>query len=77
MQIQLDVLDVNDNAPAFKEKEYLVVILENSPIGASVVNVTAVDPDIGAAGIVKYDIANEFDGSGKFVYDPCLKFPSS
>ena len=56
---------MNDNAPTFKEKQYLAVILENIDINASVVNVTAVDPDIGSAGIVKYDIVNEFDGSGR------------
>lgn len=44
-----------------------MVILENSPIGASVINVTASDPDIGPAGTVKYDIVNEFDGSGRYL----------
>lgn len=63
-QIRIDVLDVNDNAPAFMEKEYSMVILENCPIGVSVLNVSAMDPDGGSAGQVIYEIVNEFDAMG-------------
>lgn len=58
---------MNDNAPTFKQKQYTGVILENSKIGASVLNISAVDPDIGSAGVIKYSIIDEFDGSGKFI----------
>lgn len=63
-KIQVDVLDVNDNGPTFKDKEYSVVLLENVPVGSSVVNVSATDPDIGLAGFVMYEIVNEFDNFG-------------
>lgn len=64
IQIQIDVLDVNDNAPVFKEQKYSVVILENCQVNASVLNVTAFDPDIGLAGNVTYEIVNEFENFG-------------
>lgn len=67
LQIQIDVLDMNDNAPSFKQKQYTGVILENSEIGSSVLNISAVDPDIGSAGVVKYSIIDEVDGSGEFI----------
>ncbi|XP_065209802.1 cadherin-23 isoform X2 [Planococcus citri] len=64
--IQIDILDVNDNAPIFVEKDYSIVILENIAIGTGVLKVSAIDRDSGKAGIVSYEIINEFDCSGFF-----------
>lgn len=64
LQIQIDVLDVNDNAPTFKEKEYSFVLLENTPVGSSVLNLTATDPDSGPSGNVTYEIVNDFEHFG-------------
>lgn len=58
-------MDVNDNAPTFKEKEYSVVLLENTPVDSSVINLTATDPDSGPSGNITYGIINDFENFGK------------
>ncbi|XP_040028847.2 protocadherin alpha-5 isoform X15 [Gasterosteus aculeatus] len=44
--ITVHVADVNDNAPHFLEAVINIYVKENSPIGARIYSVTAVDPDI-------------------------------
>ncbi|XP_037316684.2 protocadherin alpha-C2-like [Pungitius pungitius] len=39
------VLDVNDNAPSFDKDEYILDVMENSPIGSLVVKLNATDLD--------------------------------
>lgn len=38
---------------------------ENVPIGISVINVTAMDPDEGLGGEIKYDFLDEGEANGK------------
>ncbi|XP_028271989.1 protocadherin gamma-A1-like isoform X39 [Parambassis ranga] len=57
MQIFVNVLDVNDNAPAFVTSLYRAKILENSPQGTSVVTVSASDRDIGLNRELSYRIS--------------------
>ncbi|XP_039976452.1 protocadherin beta-16-like [Xiphias gladius] len=57
MQIFVNVLDANDNAPAFAKPLYRAKILENSPKGTSVTTVSASDKDIGSNGEVSYLIS--------------------
>ncbi|PNF39070.1 hypothetical protein B7P43_G04343 [Cryptotermes secundus] len=64
--VSVDVLDVNDNAPAFTKHIYSAVVPENVAVGADVITVTAVDPDDGAGGEVTYDLSNEGEASGLF-----------
>lgn len=44
-KIQIDVVDVNDNAPEFKELAYQANVREDAPAGKSVLSVQATDRD--------------------------------
>lgn len=57
--MQIDVKDINDNAPDFDSSVYIAVILENVILETSVLNVSAHDPDEGSAGLVNYKIIDE------------------
>ncbi|KAL0840760.1 hypothetical protein ABMA28_015943 [Loxostege sticticalis] len=67
--ILVDVLDVDDNTPAFEKNVYTAVVPENVPIGISVINVTATDPDEGLGGEIKYDFLDEGEANGLFSID--------
>lgn len=41
------------------------MVPENVPIGISVINVTATDPDEGLGGEIKYDFLDEGEANGK------------
>ncbi|KAL9976385.1 hypothetical protein ACROYT_G013683 [Oculina patagonica] len=50
------VEDINDNLPQFTRKSYSAKVLENVPIGHTVISVTAHDGDKGANGHVTYSL---------------------
>ncbi|XP_006148770.1 cadherin-related family member 1 [Tupaia chinensis] len=52
----IQLLDTNDNVPKFTSHHYFAKIPENAPGGSSVVAVTAMDPDTGPWGEVRYSI---------------------
>ncbi|XP_051891479.1 protocadherin Fat 1a isoform X7 [Pristis pectinata] len=52
------VVDMNDNAPEFKQSSYRSTVSENVPVGTSVLTVSATDVDTGENGYVTYSIAN-------------------
>ncbi|XP_019311695.1 protocadherin-16 [Panthera pardus] len=52
--LTVSVADVNDEAPAFQQQEYSVLLRENSPPGTSLLTLRATDPDLGANGQVTY-----------------------
>uniref|UniRef100_A0A667X8N1 Cadherin domain-containing protein n=1 Tax=Myripristis murdjan TaxID=586833 RepID=A0A667X8N1_9TELE len=54
--ITVGVSDVNDNAPRFSEPVISVYVKENSPVGATIKTVSAVDADIDQNGQVSYSI---------------------
>ncbi|XP_055980536.1 protocadherin gamma-B5 isoform X20 [Sorex fumeus] len=54
----LRIADVNDNAPVFQQASYVVHVDENNPPGASIAQVSASDPDLGANGHVSYAIVS-------------------
>ncbi|XP_045897355.1 protocadherin gamma-A11-like, partial [Micropterus dolomieu] len=58
MEIFIDVLDVNDNAPVFAQDVYSAEINENSPTGTIVIRVNATDIDDGFNGDVSYSFGN-------------------
>ncbi|XP_037542730.1 cadherin-related family member 1 [Nematolebias whitei] len=66
--IVIHLLDTNDNAPKFSSDYYVARIPENSPGGSNVVSVTAVDPDSGPWGEVKYSIYGS--GAELFLIQP-------
>ncbi|XP_027864176.1 protocadherin alpha-8-like isoform X16 [Xiphophorus couchianus] len=58
MNILIHVIDFNDNAPVFSEKEYTVALNENAPLGTTVMKVNATDLDQGSNGEVIYSFSN-------------------
>ncbi|XP_068081067.1 cadherin-87A [Anabrus simplex] len=64
--VMVEVLDVNDNAPAFSKSLYSAVVPENVATGSSVLSITASDPDEGLGGEVAYELLDEGDASGLF-----------
>ncbi|KAF7228188.1 transcript variant X10 [Nothobranchius furzeri] len=58
MQISVNILDVNDNAPVFSKSVYKASLKENSPRGTSVIAVSASDKDGGSNGEIAYSISN-------------------
>uniref|UniRef100_A0A3B5RF34 Cadherin domain-containing protein n=1 Tax=Xiphophorus maculatus TaxID=8083 RepID=A0A3B5RF34_XIPMA len=58
MNILIHVLDINDNAPVFSEKDYTVALNENAPLGTTVMKVNATDLDQGSNGEVMYSLSN-------------------
>ncbi|XP_065110593.1 protocadherin Fat 1a isoform X2 [Paramisgurnus dabryanus] len=57
-KVIIDVIDVNNNAPEFKQTSHRASVDENMPIGTSVLTVKATDLDSGENGYVTYSIAN-------------------
>ncbi|XP_069098368.1 cadherin-23-like [Pleurodeles waltl] len=52
--VNIQVGDVNDNAPTFHNQPYAVRIPENTPVGTPVFIANATDPDQGTGGFVLY-----------------------
>ncbi|XP_060035847.1 protocadherin gamma-A12 isoform X21 [Erinaceus europaeus] len=59
IHISLDVTGTNDNPPAFSHASYSIYIPENNPRGASIVSVTAHDPDHGENAQVTYSLVED------------------
>ncbi|XP_072295750.1 protocadherin alpha-8-like isoform X2 [Eucyclogobius newberryi] len=57
-RIIVNVLDVNDNVPLFSIGNLLVTLTENIPIGTTVMQVNATDPDEGVNGELIYSFSN-------------------
>ncbi|KAJ8014075.1 hypothetical protein DPEC_G00036490 [Dallia pectoralis] len=56
--IYVRIVDENDNAPKFPEEEYVTVLSEGPyTVGATIATVTAIDPDEGLNGTLRYAIA--------------------
>nr|AAO15696.1 protocadherin [Danio rerio] len=66
-KVIIDVIDVNNNGPEFKQTSYKASLDENMPTGTSVLTVKATDLDSGENGYVTYSIANV--NSQPFVID--------
>uniref|UniRef100_A0A3Q4GWM0 Protocadherin gamma-B7-like n=1 Tax=Neolamprologus brichardi TaxID=32507 RepID=A0A3Q4GWM0_NEOBR len=54
VNIEVNVLDANDNAPVFNQSLYKAAVIENAPKGTHVVTVNASDIDTGSNGKVAY-----------------------
>ncbi|MGH0159302.1 UNVERIFIED_CONTAM: hypothetical protein FKN15_036965 [Acipenser sinensis] len=57
--VDIILVDVNDNAPLFKEKSYTATLSEASVIGTSVVQVIATDADSGVDKIISYQLVED------------------
>lgn len=52
------IIDENDNAPEFPEEEYVTELREGpNTVGATIATVTAIDPDEGLNGTIRYAIS--------------------
>lgn len=66
VDLTIDVLDVNDNAPVWSQPEYTTVIPENAPSDTFVIKLLATDRDDGPGGEVVYEIIDEGEVNGFF-----------
>ncbi|XP_026185828.1 protocadherin alpha-8-like isoform X6 [Mastacembelus armatus] len=57
--INVQVSDVNDNKPRFLESLINIYVKENSPVGARIYTITAVDPDVNENAKVTYSLDAE------------------
>ncbi|KAB5550105.1 hypothetical protein PHYPO_G00049870 [Pangasianodon hypophthalmus] len=57
VDVEVKILDVNDNKPAFESNSYEASIIEGLPAGTRILQVLAVDPDWSANGQVTYSLA--------------------
>ncbi|KAJ8975858.1 hypothetical protein NQ317_015895 [Molorchus minor] len=74
-QLLINVKDVNDNAPRFYTSLFQESVLENVPVGYSVVRVQAYDADEGPNAEIKYSIAPR-DATGASTEDLPLSVDS-
>ncbi|XP_038549255.1 protocadherin Fat 3a isoform X4 [Micropterus salmoides] len=54
VDVEVKVLDLNDNKPAFDANSYEATVMEGMPVGTRIIQVQALDPDSGANGQVTY-----------------------
>jgi len=64
--VQVDVEDINDNAPVFERPSYIVSVPESAAVGTVVVTVSAHDRDVGDNGRVIYRLGAAAAGSEPF-----------
>ncbi|XP_032738655.1 cadherin EGF LAG seven-pass G-type receptor 1 [Lontra canadensis] len=79
--VLVQVLDVNDNAPIFVSSPFQAAVLENVPLGHSVLHIQAVDADAGENSRLRYRLVDtastSVGGGGPASQDPAspLDFP--
>ncbi|XP_037369268.1 cadherin EGF LAG seven-pass G-type receptor 1 [Talpa occidentalis] len=56
--VSVQVLDVNDNAPIFVSSPFQAAVLENVPVGHSVLHIQAVDADAGENARLRYRLVD-------------------
>ncbi|XP_072251870.1 protocadherin alpha-3-like isoform X15 [Leuresthes tenuis] len=69
MNILVNVLDINDNAPIFYKDVYSVTLNENAPVGTTVIQVNATDLDDGPNGDVIYSFSNSVNQNILNIFD--------
>ncbi|XP_058856059.1 cadherin EGF LAG seven-pass G-type receptor 3-like isoform X1 [Acipenser ruthenus] len=68
--VEVNVKDVNDNAPQFVSPRYQGTVMEDTPPFTSVLQISATDRDAHANGRVQYTFQNGEDGDGDFTIEP-------
>ncbi|KAG1680499.1 Protocadherin-like wing polarity protein stan [Nymphon striatum] len=63
VNIQVKVDDENDNPPRFESEDIRLYIAENSPVGSTVGEITAYDPDEGPNASIQYSIIDGIDAN--------------
>lgn len=67
--VRVDIVDVNDNPPKWKNDPVIIPVNEATEIGTSVYNFTATDSDFGPNGEVRYSLVKHFPNSSHFTVD--------
>ncbi|KAL3880300.1 hypothetical protein ACJMK2_032548 [Sinanodonta woodiana] len=57
LKVNITITDINDNPPVFEKDGYDISILEDVPIGTSILQVKATDKDIGPNGEITYQFS--------------------
>ena len=65
-EMSILVQDQNDNDPVFQQPSYEKLLVENVPVGISVVTIRATDADEGSNGAVTYSIVNDSGDASLF-----------
>ncbi|XP_051777196.1 cadherin EGF LAG seven-pass G-type receptor 3 isoform X2 [Erpetoichthys calabaricus] len=68
--VEINVNDVNDNAPQFLSPRYQGTASEDAPPFTSILQISATDRDAHANGRVQYTFQNGEDGDGDFTIEP-------
>ncbi|XP_037531491.1 protocadherin gamma-A11-like, partial [Nematolebias whitei] len=68
MTIIVNVSDVNDNPPVFSQESYSVSLKENSPVGTTVIQINATDPDEGSNGDVFYSFGKDVEPRARALF---------
>ncbi|XP_077098803.1 protocadherin Fat 3 isoform X2 [Siphateles boraxobius] len=70
VDVDIVVVDVNDNAPAFRNASYTTTLSENSMIGSSVIQLLATDKDSDKNNMINYQILSDgFNSTDYFLID--------
>lgn len=64
VDVEVKVLDLNDNKPAFDANSYEAIVMEGMPVGTRIIQVQAQDPDSGANGQVTYSLGTSIQSEG-------------
>ena len=59
-QVSIEIMDVNDNSPAFESHDYYVKVSEDVTIGSNIIQVVANDKDANTNGKITYSFAKEY-----------------
>lgn len=70
LQVNIEIEDVNDNAPEFESSTVRISVPENVDTGVALYAAHARDLDSGANGVVRYKIASGGASSGLFEVHP-------
>ncbi|XP_055963047.1 cadherin EGF LAG seven-pass G-type receptor 1 [Sorex fumeus] len=68
--VAVQVLDVNDNAPIFVSSPFQAAVLENAPLGHSVLHIQAVDADAGENARLRYRLVGTGAAAAGAAGDP-------
>ncbi|XP_053568619.1 protocadherin Fat 4-like [Bombina bombina] len=67
--LTIDILDINDNAPEFMQKQYFSEVYLNSPVGTPVAVVQARDSDQAKNGMIEYHLLPNSALSKYFLFE--------
>lgn len=59
--VKIELLDINNNAPVFDQPSYHCVVTDQVQRGQLITKVSATDPDISSAGLLRYSIVGGND----------------